>query len=182
MSPCSDSLMTPLVTMVPTSPIECYKSHFSGRICGGTSNWHIYPHTIHVKETKAQHGSWQGLPLPIPDKCGNSMAINYVGPLPKDEGYNYLVTMTNQLNLDICLVPSQSSLTASQLADLSFDHWFCKNRLLINIVSDCNKLFLSQFWKVQHVRTGIRLKMSTVYHLQMDGASKQTNKAIIQAL
>ncbi len=34
-------------------------------------------------------------PLPIPDKQGDSVAIDFVGPLPEDKGFNYLATMTN---------------------------------------------------------------------------------------
>ncbi len=90
-------------------------------------------------------------PLPIPDAQGNSIAIDFVGPLPEDQGFNYLITMTDQLNLDICLVQVRSSITAAQMADMFFDHWFCKNRFPLNIVIDRDKLFLSQFWKALHV-------------------------------
>lgn len=95
-------------------------------------------------------------PLPIPDKHGDSVAIDFVSPLPEDEGYNYLVTMTDRLNSDIRLIPTRSSITALQLADLFFDHWFCNNGLPLNIVSDRDKLFLSQFWKALHARTGVK--------------------------
>lgn len=121
-------------------------------------------------------------PLPIPDGRGDSIAIDFIGPLPEDEGFNYLVTMMDHLNLDIRLVPTQNSLTAKQLADLFFDNWFCENGLPLSIVSDCDKLFLSQFWKALYARTGVKLKLSTAYHPEMDGASKRTNKTIIQVL
>jgi hypothetical protein len=90
--------------------------------------------------------------------------------------------MTDHLNSDICLVPTCSSITAGQLADIFFDSWFCENGLPLNIVSNRDKLFLSQFWQALHTQTGIKLKMLMVYHPEMDRASKQTNKIIIQAL
>ncbi len=71
---------------------------------------------------------------------------------------------------------------ATQLANVFFDHWFCEDGLLLSIVSDRDKLFISQFWKVLHMQTGIKLKMLTAYHPKMDRASKWTNKTVIQAL
>ena len=32
--------------------------------------------------------------MPIPDAWGDDVAIDFVGPLPLEEGYNALVTMT----------------------------------------------------------------------------------------
>ncbi len=121
-------------------------------------------------------------PLPIPDEWGDSIAIDFVGPLPEDQGFDYLITMTDCLNSDIHLIPAQTLITALQLAELFFNHWFCENRLPLNIVSDWDKLFLSQFWKTLHARMGIKLKMSMAYHPENDGASERTHKTIIQAL
>ena len=36
-------------------------------------------------------------PLPIPDECGDSVALDFVGPLPEDDGYNCILTMTDHL-------------------------------------------------------------------------------------
>ena len=36
-------------------------------------------------------------PLPIPDECGDSVALDFVGPLPEDDSYNCILTMTNHL-------------------------------------------------------------------------------------
>lgn len=36
-------------------------------------------------------------PLPILDKCFESVALDFVGPLPKDDGYDMIVTMMDWL-------------------------------------------------------------------------------------
>ena len=41
---------------------------------------------------------------------------------------------------------------------------------------------MSRFWKALHKLTGIKLKMSTAYHPETDGASERTNKTVNQAL
>ena len=49
-------------------------------------------------------------PLPVPDGRRDSVAIDFMGPLPEDHGYNMLVTMTDHLGADICLVPVEGRL------------------------------------------------------------------------
>lgn len=37
-------------------------------------------------------------PLPVPDSRGDSIAMDFVSPLPEDEGYNYILTLTDRLH------------------------------------------------------------------------------------
>jgi hypothetical protein len=121
-------------------------------------------------------------PLPIPDTRFDSVAINFIGPLPPDEGFNSLITMTDRLGADIHIVPSHNDLMAKKFAVIFFDHWYCENGLPADIVSDRDKLFMSKFWKALTKLTGVKLKMSSLYHPETDGASKRSNKTINQAL
>jgi hypothetical protein len=121
-------------------------------------------------------------PLPIPDHRGDSVAIDFIGPLPPEQGFNGIMTMTDRLGADIHLVPCHMNMKASKIANLFFDHWYCENGLPLNIVSDRDKWFTGKFWRALHRMTGIRLKMSTSFHLQTDGSSERTNKTINQAL
>jgi len=41
---------------------------------------------------------------------------------------------------------------------------------------------MSKFWTALHKLTGIKLKLSSAYHPQTNGASEQTNKIVNQAL
>jgi hypothetical protein len=74
------------------------------------------------------------------------------------------------------------NMNAREMANLFFDNWYCENGLPMNIVSDRDKLFTSKFWRVLNRLTGVKLKMSTAYHPQTDGASERTNKTVDQAL
>jgi hypothetical protein len=121
-------------------------------------------------------------PLPIPDKRFNSVAIDFVGPLPKDNGFDLIVTMTDRLNADIQLVPCNSNMTAEEFAMIFFDKWFCENGCPLELITDCDKLFVSRFWKALMKLSGIKHKMSMAYHPQMDGASERSNKMVVQAL
>lgn len=65
---------------------------------------------------------------------------------------------------------------------LFFDRWYCENGLLSEIISDWDKLCVSRFWKSLHKLAGVKLKLSTSYHPETDGASERMNKTVNQAL
>ena len=121
-------------------------------------------------------------PLPIPDERGDSVALDFVGPLPEDEGYNCLLTMTDRLGSDYRLIPTRTDASAEDIALLVFDNWYCENGLPSNFVSDRDKLFVSRFWKALTKLTGVKLKMSSAYHPETNGSSERTNKTVNQAI
>jgi hypothetical protein len=118
-------------------------------------------------------------PLPVPDNRCDSVAIDFIGPLPPDEGFDSIVTFTDRSGSDIRIIPTTTKLMAEKLAHLFFKEWYCENGLPLDIVSDRDKLFVSRFWKALHTLTGIKLKMSSAYHPETDGASERTNKTVI---
>ena len=121
-------------------------------------------------------------PLPVPDGHCNSIAMDFISLLPWNGDYNSILTITDCLGSDIHIIPTTTTLTAKQLAELFFTNWYCKNGLLLDIVSDRDKLFLACFWKCLHKITGVKLKMSSAHHPESDSASKRTNKTVIQCI
>ena len=121
-------------------------------------------------------------PLPIPDEHGNSVALDFVGLLPEDEGYNCLLAMTNHLGSDYHLIPTRTDTSAEDVALLVFDNWYCENGLPSNFVSNRDKLFVLHFWKALTKLTGIKLKMSSAYHPETNSSSKCPNKTVNQAI
>ena len=121
-------------------------------------------------------------PLPIPDGRGTSVALDFVGPLPKDEGFDCILSITDRLGSDIQIVPTTVDITAEQLAVLFFNNWYCENGLPDEFICDRDKLFVSKFWKALHKLTGVHLKMSSAYHPESDGSSERSNKTIVQAI
>ena len=90
--------------------------------------------------------------------------------------------MTDRLGSDIQIIPTRIDITAEQLAPLFFNHWYCKNGLPKDIVSNHDKLFLSKFWAELHKLTGVKLKLSLSYHLETDGARERSNKTVNQCI
>ena len=121
-------------------------------------------------------------PLPVLDGRGDSVAIDFIGPLPDDEGFNRIITMTDCLGADVRIIPTCLDISAEDFAQLFFNHWYCKNGLPLKIISDRDKLFISIFWRTLTKISGIKLGMSTAFHPETDGASKCTNKTVNQCL
>ncbi|KAJ3553691.1 hypothetical protein NP233_g12588 [Leucocoprinus birnbaumii] len=121
-------------------------------------------------------------PLPVPDGRFRSIAMDFVGPLPEENGCDQILTITDRLGADVRLIPCKKGLTASDLAELFFDHWYCENGLPEDIISDRDVLFLSKFWKHFMDLLNVDLKMSTAFHPQTDGSSERTNKTVNQLL
>ena len=121
-------------------------------------------------------------PLPVPDKRGDSIAINFVGPLPSDNGFNMICSITDWLGSDIQLILTVTMLMAEQMALLFFNHWYCENGLPTTIICDQDKLFISCFWRALYKLIGVSVNMSSAYHPETDGSSERTNKTIDQSL
>jgi hypothetical protein len=121
-------------------------------------------------------------PLPAPDEHGVSVATDFIGPLPTDKNYDCILTITDSLNSDICVIPAKTTITAEQLAEIFFDSWYCETGLPSDIVCDWDKLFISQFWKALTKLTGVKLKMLSAYHPETNGSSERSNKTVNQLL
>ena len=93
---------------------------------------------------------WQaGLlhPLPVPDERGDSVAVDFIGPLPEDEGFDSIITMMDQAGPNIRVVPTWTDISAKDFTQLFFDHWYCDNGLPLEFISNRDKLWVSKVWK-----------------------------------
>ena len=108
--------------------------------------------------------------------------MDFIGPLPSDEGHDCILTITDRLGSDVRVIPTSIKLNAQQLAVLFFDNWYCENGLPTEIISDRDKLFMAKFWRHLCLLTGIKHKASSSFHPQSNGASEKTNKTINQCI
>jgi hypothetical protein len=84
-------------------------------------------------------------PLPVPEAQGDSVCLDFVGPLPENEGYNCVLTITDRLGSDVRLIPTRTDISAPRLAAIFFNEWYCENGLPLELISDRDKLFISKF-------------------------------------
>ncbi|OBZ76509.1 Transposon Ty3-G Gag-Pol polyprotein [Grifola frondosa] len=112
--------------------------------------------------------------LPIPRFPWNSVAMDFVGPFPKSQGYDYLWVVVCRLTSMVHLVPMNTTSTASDIAERYLREIVRLHGLPESIVSDHDSKFTSKFWRELHRLMGTKLLMSTSFHLQTDGLSEWT--------
>jgi len=108
--------------------------------------------------------------------------MDFVGPFPKSDGYDTILIITDRLTNYVRIEPTYLTATAPDIAFLVYNTWCRQFGLPQRIVSDRDKLFMSQFWKTLHKLLNIEVRSSTSYHPQTDGSSERSNRTIIQAL
>jgi transposase InsO family protein len=80
------------------------------------------------------------------------------------------------------LIPSRTNYTAPQVAELIFSEVYKHHGLPINIISDRDVLFTSNFWKHLHSLLGVKLRMSSAYHPETDGSTERANRTVTQII
>ncbi|SGZ27798.1 BQ5605_C026g10191 [Microbotryum silenes-dioicae] len=120
--------------------------------------------------------------LPVPTRPMADIAINFVGPLPANKGFDRVLTITDRLSGYVRLLPARKADTAAEVAARFHEGWHRLFGLPQSIVSDRDKLFTSKFWTALHKRLNIKLQLSSVFHPETDGCSEKTNKTAFQIL
>ena len=54
--------------------------------------------------------------LPIPDKLWQLVGMDFMGPLPRSQGNDYLLVIIDQLTSQVHLVPTMTQVTAKEVA------------------------------------------------------------------
>ena len=121
-------------------------------------------------------------PMPVPLNRFSELALDFVGTLPKSDGFDTILGMTDRLTDYVKLEPVHSTATAQQIADVIYRSWYRQFGMPEAITSDRDKLFASKFWKELFKKAKVQLRMSTSYHPETDGSSERSNKTLVEAL
>jgi len=120
--------------------------------------------------------------LPIPTKPWSSIGMDFVGPSPLVNEFDYIWVVLCRLTLLVHLIPLRTTMTAAQLAPLFMTHIVRLHGLLETIVSDRDSKFTSLFRTETHRLLGIKLARSTTFHPQTNGASERMIHKVSQVL
>ena len=111
-----------------------------------------------------------------------SVGMDFMGPLPRSQGNDYLLVIIDQLASQVHLVPTTMQVTAREVAWLFLKEVMRLHGVPESIVSDHNTKFTFTFWCELHRLMGTKLLMSTVFHPQTDGTTERENHSIGQIL
>lgn len=108
--------------------------------------------------------------------------MNFVTKLPWSWGYNCLIIITDRLTNFVKIEPMNTTATAPEVTDHFYCTWYHQFGLPSAIISDCDKLFVSHFWKVLFKKVNVHFQMFTAYHFKTDEFSERLNKMVIEVL
>ena len=120
--------------------------------------------------------------LPIPDRLWQSIEMDFMGPIPKSNNFDYLLVVIDRLTSQVHLVLTTMTVATRGITWLILKEVVRLHGIPESIVSDRDTKFTSIFWKELHRLMGSKLLMSTVFHPQMDGATERANRSIAQIL
>jgi len=122
-------------------------------------------------------------PLEIPKRPWESVSMDFVTSLPEtDDGYNTIFAVVDRLTKMAHFVPTVSSASAADVANLFVANIFKLHGLPKSIVSDRDPKFTGELWKTLWSALEVDLKMSTAYHPQSDGQTERTIRTLEQYL
>ncbi len=120
--------------------------------------------------------------LPVPVRPWKLISMDFVGPFPECDGFDYLWVVVCRMTATTHLIPMRTTTKASELVWLFLKEITKLHGVPESIVSDRDPKFTSKFWQEFTWLIGTKLLMSMVFHPQMDGMSECTICTITQIL
>ena len=144
--------------------------HFGDdRTCEYVRQWYWWPSMVKDTQTfcrpcepcqQAKGSNQKNMgklhPLPIPTKPWDSIGMDFIGPLPEINGYNYLWVVICRMTSMVHLIPVHTTMTAKELSWKYLREIVRLHGLPGSIVSDRDSKFTSQWWKELHRTLGMK--------------------------
>ena len=110
------------------------------------------------------------------------IARDFIGKLPESEGFNAILIITDRFTKIQPYIPVLTIWTASDVANVYICYIWKHYGLLKHITSDRGPQFASAFQCEINLKLDVKLRLSTVYHLQTDGLSEHAVQMLKQYL
>jgi transposase InsO family protein len=117
-------------------------------------------------------------PLLTPQYPWEEISIDMIGPLPMSQGYDAILVVVDRFSKMIRLIPTNVTLSSSQLAHIYRDEIWKLHGIPKRIISDRGPQFASMFMKGLCKAIGIERNLSTAYHPQTDGQTERINQEV----
>ncbi|KAL0549151.1 hypothetical protein IC582_013632 [Cucumis melo] len=117
-------------------------------------------------------------PIPIPDRVLEDWTMDFIEGLPKAGGVNVIMVVVDRLSKYAYFITLKHPFSAKQVAAEFIDKIVRRHGIPKSIISDRDKIFLSNFWKELFATMRTILKRSTTFHPQTNGQRERVNQCL----
>ena len=125
-------------------------------------------------------------PLTTPICPGTHYAMDFKTDLPQsgpgEHSFDQLLVTVDRFSKRVWLIPTRKRASAPATAELFLTHIVAHRGLPINLVSDRDTRFTSNFWRTLWKLTGTSLTLSTSRHQNTDGQSEIAIRIVEEVL
>ncbi|MBW0534977.1 hypothetical protein O181_074692 [Austropuccinia psidii MF-1] len=108
--------------------------------------------------------------------------MDFITKMPLSRSFDSILVVLDRFSKMAIFLPTYSTITALDLAQLLISHVFSKHGLPVIIVSDRGSLFVSSFWTQLCQELKISRDLSTAFHVETDGQKERVNPILQQYL
>ncbi len=136
-------------------------------------------HSCQTVKARQQKPSGALIPLELPMVPWECITLDFITQLPvSSKGFDAIMVVVDKLTKMVHIIPTTTTCTALQVAELYRDHVFRLHGVPLKVVSDRDLRFTSAFITGLCSLVGARQAMSTPYHPQTDGQTERVNRVL----
>ena len=121
-------------------------------------------------------------PLPIPSLVWDELIMDFITGLPLSRGFEVILVVVDRLSKSAHFGALPSQFTAVKTTSLFTDMVVKLHGFPSSIISDCDPIFMNNFWQKLFELSRTQLRHSATYHSQTDGQSEVVNRGFEQYL
>ena len=133
-------------------------------------------HTCRWAKHQNQHKLGKLQLIPTPNGPWQWIQLDFMGELPKSDGFNAIYVVSNQLMKMAHFIPTMTNISAPDLMKLHVCHIWKLHGIPLIHGTNCRSTFTVNFMKNIYKELRIELQFSTAYHPQTQGQVENNNK------
>ena len=132
------------------------------------------------QRNKHENVPYPGLlqPIPVPQQAWSHLTMDFIEQLPPSHGFDTILVVVDRFIKFRHFIKLTHPYSAQQVAQIFLDNVYRLHGLPETIISDRDRIFLSNFWQELFRLLGVNLHYSSAYHPQSDGQTERVNQCL----